>query len=63
MTNIRRRTTSGNSSPGPVRLPQRWAVILIAAAAVAGVAFLAAGPLAALGGLGTAVTVLHTVME
>ncbi|GHC37954.1 hypothetical protein GCM10010348_76560 [Streptomyces anthocyanicus] len=63
MTNIRRRTTSENSAPAPQRLPQRWAVILIAAAGMGVMAFMAGGPLAALGAVGTTVTILHTVME
>ncbi|MFD0008828.1 hypothetical protein ACFVJ4_41565 [Streptomyces sp. NPDC127178] len=63
MSTIRRSTTSASTPPGPERLPQRWAIILIASAGAAVLAFLAGGPLLALGTFATAITLLHTVME
>jgi hypothetical protein len=63
MSNLRRHRVSGNTTPDPERLPLRWAVIGIAAAGVGAVAFLAGGPLAALGAVGATVSTLHTVME
>ncbi|MFI2620545.1 hypothetical protein [Streptomyces sp. NPDC018584] len=61
MTNVRRSTPS-NTPGSPERLPLRWGVILTAAALAAAVAFIAGGPLAALGTAWMVVGTLHAVM-
>ncbi|WP_327411419.1 hypothetical protein OG458_42825 (plasmid) [Streptomyces sp. NBC_01281] len=58
-----RQNTRGNTAPASAeRLPQRWGIILTAAVVMGAVAFMAGGPLAALGAIGVTIGTLHAVL-
>ncbi|MGW0776536.1 hypothetical protein ACWD01_23430 [Streptomyces sp. NPDC002835] len=61
MTTVRR-STSNVDTPSPEPLPQRWGLILTAAAMAGLVGFMAGGPIVALVAASGAVGLLHKVM-